>query len=51
MIDEQRTRPVLVGDERATLTSILQWQRDTLMMKCAGLGEDQLRMRAVPRPA
>ncbi|MFJ3965089.1 DinB family protein [Streptomyces sp. NPDC090036] len=48
MIDEQRTRPVLVGDERATLTSILQWQRDTLMMKCAGLGEDQLRMRAVP---
>ncbi|MFB7180737.1 DinB family protein [Streptomyces sp. NPDC056257] len=48
MIDEQRTRPVLVGDERATLTSILQWQRDTLMMKCAGLSEEQLRTRAVP---
>ncbi|MFE2286571.1 DinB family protein [Streptomyces sp. NPDC059443] len=47
MIDEQRTRPVLVGDERATLTSILQWQRDTLMMKCAGLTDEQLRRRAV----
>ncbi|MEU9163449.1 DinB family protein [Streptomyces sp. NPDC048424] len=47
MIDEQRTRPVLVGDERATLTSILQWQRDTLMMKCAGLSEEQLRRKAV----
>ncbi|MFI8342112.1 DinB family protein [Streptomyces sp. NPDC085639] len=48
MIDEQRHQPVLVGDERATLTSILQWQRDTLMMKCAGLTEEQLRMKAVP---
>ncbi|MFE4635818.1 DinB family protein [Streptomyces sp. NPDC056773] len=47
MIDEQRTRPVLVGDERATLTSVLQWQRDTLMMKCAGLSDEQLRRRAV----
>ncbi|MBT2447992.1 DinB family protein [Streptomyces sp. ISL-43] len=47
MIDEQRTRPVLVGDERATLTSVLQWQRDTLMMKCAGLTDEQLRRKAV----
>ncbi|MCY0939500.1 DinB family protein [Streptomyces sp. H34-S4] len=47
MIDEQRTRPVLMGDERATLTSVLQWQRDTLMMKCAGLSDEQLRRRAV----
>ncbi|MER6256149.1 DinB family protein [Streptomyces sp. NPDC001584] len=47
MIDEQRTRPVLTGDERATLTSVLQWQRDTLMMKCAGLSDQQLCMRAV----
>ncbi|MFD3472429.1 DinB family protein [Streptomyces sp. NPDC058682] len=47
MIDEQRTRPVLTGDERATLTSVLQGQRDTLMMKCAGLSEQQLRTRAV----
>ncbi|WP_327257842.1 DinB family protein [Streptomyces sp. NBC_01244] len=47
MIDEQRTPPGLVGDERATLTSVLQWQRDTLMMKCAGLSDEQLRRRAV----
>ncbi|MEU9233611.1 DinB family protein [Streptomyces subrutilus] len=47
MIDEQRTRPVLDGDERATLTSVLQWQRDTLMMKCAGLTAEQLRRKAV----
>ncbi|MEU9417988.1 DinB family protein [Streptomyces sp. NPDC048272] len=47
MNDEQRTRPVLTGDERATLTSVLQGQRDTLMMKCAGLTDEQLRRRAV----
>ncbi|THA33043.1 DinB family protein [Streptomyces sp. A1547] len=47
MTDEQRTRPVLVGDERDTLTSVLQWQRDTLMMKCAGLTDEQLRRKAV----
>lgn len=38
---------MLDGDERATLTSVLQWQRDTLMMKCAGLTDEQLRRRAV----
>ncbi|MFF4583206.1 DinB family protein [Streptomyces sp. NPDC001389] len=48
MSDEQRTPPELVGDERATLTSVLQWQRDTLRMKCAGLTDEQLRRRAVP---
>ncbi|MEU3723872.1 DinB family protein [Streptomyces sp. NPDC031705] len=44
---EQRTPPVLTGDERATLTSVLQWQRDTLRMKCAGLTDEQLRRKAV----
>ncbi|MET9697376.1 DinB family protein [Streptomyces sp. NPDC006529] len=48
MLDEQRTLPVQVGDERATLTSILQYQRDTLMMKCAGLTAEQLRSQALP---
>ncbi|MGW0393804.1 DinB family protein [Streptomyces sp. NPDC003042] len=47
MNDEPRTAPVLVGDERETLTSVLQWQRDTLMMKCAGLSPEQLRRKAV----
>ncbi|MFF5707116.1 DinB family protein [Streptomyces sp. NPDC012794] len=45
---EQRTPPVLTGDGRSTLTSVLQWQRDTLRMKCAGLTDEQLRRRAVP---
>ncbi|MEV0415820.1 DinB family protein [Streptomyces sp. NPDC050448] len=36
-----------MGDERATLTSLLQWQRDTLMMKCAGLTDEQVRRKAV----
>ncbi|MER6217098.1 DinB family protein [Streptomyces sp. NPDC001272] len=48
MSEELRTPPELVGDERATLTSVLQWQRDTLRMKCAGLTDEQLRRRAVP---
>ncbi|MDJ0386149.1 DinB family protein [Streptomyces sp. G-G2] len=48
MYDEQRTVPVQVGDERATLTSILQYQRDTLMMKCAGLTPEQVRRKAIP---
>ncbi|MFJ3883291.1 DinB family protein [Streptomyces sp. NPDC090077] len=45
---EPRTPPVLTGDERSTLTSVLQWQRDTLRMKCSGLTDEQLRRRAVP---
>ncbi|MFG2622117.1 DinB family protein [Streptomyces sp. NPDC048507] len=47
MKSEQRTPAVLDGDERATLTSLLERQRDTLMMKCAGLTDEQLRRRAV----
>lgn len=35
------------ADERTTLTAMLQFQRDTLALKCAGLGPDQLRKRAV----
>ncbi|MFJ2773629.1 DinB family protein [Streptomyces sp. NPDC087300] len=34
--------------ERASLTAFLQYQRETLAMKCAGLTADQLRERAVP---
>ncbi|MFI5621697.1 DinB family protein [Streptomyces sp. NPDC051567] len=51
MNDEERTPPVLVGDERATLTSVLQRQRDTLRMKCVGLTAEQLRLRAAPPSA
>ncbi|XVQ15646.1 DinB family protein [Spirillospora sp. CA-255316] len=37
-----------MADERATLTGFLQYQRETLAMKCAGLTAEQLRDRAVP---
>lgn len=35
------------GDERATLTSYLNWQRDTLRWKAGGLTPDQLAGRPV----
>ncbi|MFC6883933.1 MULTISPECIES: DinB family protein [Actinomadura] len=43
-----RNGPPQTGDERMTLTAFLQYQRDTLAMKCAGLSTEQLRERAVP---
>jgi uncharacterized damage-inducible protein DinB len=35
------------GDERSTLLGFLEWQRETLARKCAGLAPDQLRIRSV----
>jgi uncharacterized damage-inducible protein DinB len=46
--DDKRTRPSQIAGERATLTGFLQYQRETLAMKCAGLTTEQLRSRAVP---
>ncbi|MFE0175269.1 DinB family protein [Streptomyces sp. NPDC059002] len=44
-----RNEPPRAGaGERASLTAFLQYQRETLAMKCAGLTADQLRERAVP---
>ena len=34
-----------VADERTILLSFLVWQRETLARKCAGLSDDQLRLR------
>lgn len=42
-----RIDPPYAGDERATLAAFLDYQRDTLAMKCEGLTDDQLRLRAV----
>ncbi|MET8971408.1 DinB family protein [Streptomyces hydrogenans] len=49
MIQEDRRTPVpsAGADERTTLTAMLQFQRDTLALKCAGLTPDQLKDRAV----
>ncbi|MEV5979853.1 DinB family protein [Streptomyces sp. NPDC052114] len=45
----RRTEPPhAVAGERASLTAFLQYQRETLAMKCAGLTAEQLRERSVP---
>ncbi|HYN75969.1 MAG TPA: DinB family protein [Candidatus Limnocylindria bacterium] len=44
-----RSNPPFVGaDERTMLTAWLDFHRATLAMKCVGLDDDQLRLRAVP---
>lgn len=48
MSDRQRPGPPRTADERASLTGFLQYQRETLAMKCAGLTTDQLRRRSIP---
>ena len=45
--DERRFPPPVSG-ERATLQGFLDYHRDTLMWKCAGLTHEQLRSRPLP---
>ncbi|WP_433282506.1 DinB family protein [Micromonospora sp. CA-244673] len=47
MIDERFTLPATV-DERTLLETFLDFQRDALVRKCAGLTDAQLRLRPVP---
>ncbi len=47
MDEKARTEPAHEGDERAVLTGFLEYQRETLAIKCAGLSAGQLRARAV----
>jgi uncharacterized damage-inducible protein DinB len=44
----ERTEPPVVGPEREMLRAFLDFHRDTLAMKCAGLSDDQLRQLASP---
>ncbi|MGI5442549.1 DinB family protein [Streptomyces shenzhenensis] len=48
MNDDQRIHPSKVADDRASLTSFLDYQRATLAMKCQGLTGEQLRQKAIP---
>jgi hypothetical protein len=48
---DNRSKPPLLADERVTLTGFLEYQRETLAVKCAGLTAAQLRERAVPPSA
>jgi uncharacterized damage-inducible protein DinB len=45
--DERTDPPYLLG-ERAVLESFLDWHRETLAFKCAGLDAAQLRERSIP---
>ncbi|MEV7934508.1 DinB family protein [Kitasatospora sp. NPDC088264] len=47
MADDHRTMTLRTADERATLASFLDYQRDTLALKCADLTPEQLRTRAL----
>ena len=44
----ERTDPPYQADERAMLVAWLDYHRATLAMKCQGLGDAELRERAVP---
>ena len=44
----ERIAPPYVAGEREMLTSWLDWHRETLALKCAGLSEARLRERAAP---
>ncbi|WP_093459989.1 MULTISPECIES: DinB family protein [Streptomyces] len=48
MNDDQRIHPSKVADDRASLTSFLDYQRATLAMKCQGLTGEQLKQKAIP---
>ena len=45
--DDPRRVGASLGDERATLTDYLRFQRQTLELKCAGLDAEQLARRSV----
>ena len=44
----ERVEPVPVAGERIALEQWLDYQRATLLTKCAGLSSEQLKLRAVP---
>jgi uncharacterized damage-inducible protein DinB len=45
--EDTRGEPPTQGDERATLAGFLQWQRETLDLKCAGLDAADMSRRSV----
>lgn len=48
MTATERTTPPMNSDERATLEGWLDFQRHTLLLKCAGLDGVKLRSASVP---
>jgi len=47
----ERTEPPLTGKEREMLRDFLEYHRETLVLKCDGLSEDELRRRSMPPSA
>lgn len=45
---DDRIGPPLRGGERETLRAFLDYHRATLMMKCEGLGDGELKRRSMP---
>jgi uncharacterized damage-inducible protein DinB len=50
-VTDGRTDVPRVGDERELLRAYLDFQRETLALKCAGLSDDDLRRRSAPPSA
>ncbi|GAA0961000.1 DinB family protein [Actinocorallia libanotica] len=48
MSEERRYERPWAADERSTLVGFLEFQRDTLALKCAGLTDEQLRRKEIP---
>lgn len=44
----ERTEPARIAGERTALDQLIDFQRATLLTKCAGLTSEQLKRRAVP---
>jgi uncharacterized damage-inducible protein DinB len=47
-VTAERTEPPVTGPEREMLRAFLDFHRETLELKCAGLSDDQLRLQASP---
>ncbi|GAA3641759.1 DinB family protein [Nonomuraea antimicrobica] len=47
-MSDTRIPPPLSGDEPTVLNNWLEWHRATLALKCAGLSDEQLRLRSAP---
>ena len=48
LVDDRRTEPAYVADERASLEQWLDYHRVTLVLKCEGLTDEQRKARPVP---
>jgi uncharacterized protein DUF664 len=45
---DTRDPPPLAGDERMTLTAVLDWHRQTFELKCSGVPAERLSEKAIP---